>query len=113
MGNPNPNMSGLTPFKPGQSGNPSGKSAEQRRLEIENGRKATIIRQRLLEAIDAKFGNDPVPDTVLGHLDANTLRLIKDTEDRALGAPAPAKPEETERNEVAAAMVALADKLPG
>ena len=78
-------MSGLKPFKPGQSGNPGGKTAEQRRLEIENAEKATKIRNRLLSALADDL--DGMDADALKAIEPNVLRLLKDSEDRGLGQP--------------------------
>lgn len=74
----------LTPFKPGQSGNPGGKTSEQKQREMRNAEMATRLRERMLLAEMRKMEADPnyVPE-----IDANTLKLIKDSEDRGLGAP--------------------------
>ena len=39
-------------FKPGDVGNPGGKTSEQRKLEIANAERATRIRGRFLEALE-------------------------------------------------------------
>jgi hypothetical protein len=86
-GNPNPNISGLKPWKKGYSGNPDGKTSEQRRLEIQNAETAMRIRQKLLLTLDAKLEDLDDEDKVLEFLEGHTLKLIKDAEDRGLGAP--------------------------
>jgi len=111
MANPNPDTSGLAPaFAPGQSGNPGGKTSAQRKLEVENAEKATRIRAHLLDREIAAI-EDPISgdlahkvrellkdtlgdktiDRVLSALEmdltAERLKLIKDSEDRGLGAP--------------------------
>ena len=73
----------LKPFKPGQSGNPGGKTSEQRRKEIENAEKATFIRGRLLDRIVKLIEEDPDSVDPTGDI----LKLIKDSEDRGLGQP--------------------------
>ena len=73
----------LKPFKPGQSGNPGGKTSEQRRKEIENAEKATFIRGRLLDRIVNLIKEDPDSVDPTGDI----LKLIKDSEDRGLGQP--------------------------
>jgi hypothetical protein len=70
-------------FQAGVSGNPGGKSSEQRQREMRNAEMATRLRERMLEAELAKLESaEHVPA-----LDANMLKLIKDSEDRGLGAP--------------------------
>ena len=79
-GNPNPNRSGMAPpFRPGQSGNPGGKTSEQRRLEIANAEAATRIRSKMLALFDR--------DDITPELSSELLKLLKDSEDRGLGAP--------------------------
>ena len=87
MANPNPDMSGLTPFQPGNNANPSGKSSAQRKLEIENAERATRIRAKLLEQLEAKIESLP-PEQVTDSIRADILRMLKDSEDRGLGTPA-------------------------
>lgn len=86
MGNPNPELhpENLTAprFQPGQSGNPGGLSKELRAQIAANAEKATRIRAELLDAIIAKIEAGDAVD-----LDANTLNLVKTSEDRGLGAP--------------------------
>lgn len=72
----------LKPFKPGQSGNPGGMSAETRRLISENAKKATAIRAALLAAVEAQIEAGITPE-----LGSDLLRLVKETEDRGFGAP--------------------------
>ena len=75
-----------TQFKPGQTGNPGGKSSEQKRLELENAEAAMRIRSRFLRSLEAKL-NEGDMDAVLEMMDAQALKLLKDSEDRGLGAP--------------------------
>ena len=80
MANPNPPpFPEETKWKPGQSGNPGGKTSAQRKMEIENAERATRIRMRLLQAIDEA---EMTPE-----LTSEVLKLIKDSEDRGLGTP--------------------------
>jgi hypothetical protein len=73
------------PWKPGQSGNPGGKSKEQKRLEIENAERATRIRAGILAKIEAAL--DPETGTFTGDLTADLNTFIRDTENRGLGSP--------------------------
>jgi hypothetical protein len=84
MANPNPNIEGLKPFQPGQSGNPGGKTAEQRRLEVEAAEMAAQLRHKMLTALVNATGDDA---TTLEAIKGDILRLIKDSEDRAHGTP--------------------------
>ncbi len=72
----------LTPWKPGQSGNPGGMTREMRALIAENAEKATRIRAAWLDAEIARIEAGQVPD-----LDTERLSLVKSSEDRGLGAP--------------------------
>ncbi len=69
-------------FKPGQSGNPGGKTSAQRRLEVENAEKATRIHAALLDQVMALIESGANVE-----LDGNVLKLAKDAQDRGLGAP--------------------------
>lgn len=69
-------------FKPGKSPNPGGITSEQRRMILENAEKATRIRAALLDKFMDAMAGGLSPD-----LEANILKLLKDTEDRGLGAP--------------------------
>lgn len=83
MANPNPSPS--TRFKPGQTPNPGGKSSEQKRIELENARLAMEARNKFLMALTSALD---APDVdILELMDAQALKLLKDSEDRGLGAP--------------------------
>ena len=84
-GNPSPDTSGLKPFKPGQSGNPGGKTSEQKRIELENARLAMEARNKFLLALTTAL--DAPGADILEMMDAQALKLLKDSEDRGLGAP--------------------------
>ena len=80
----NPNPSPATRFKPGQSGNPGGKTGEQLRIEREAAAYAAKIRHSMLSSLAGKIedGDDP-----LKYIDPAYLKLFKDSEDRAYGIP--------------------------
>lgn len=82
----NPNAAdNLAPaWKPGQSGNPGGKTSEQKQRELRNAEMATRMRERMLAAEIAKMEADA---DYVPQLDANLRAFIKDSEDRGLGAP--------------------------
>lgn len=82
----NPNPSPATRFKPGQAANPGGKTGLQRELEIQNAELATRIRSRLLKAVFAVV-DQATDEAALNQVEADVLRLLKDSEDRGLGAP--------------------------
>lgn len=73
-------------FAPGTSGNPGGKTSEQRKLEIANAERATRIRARFLEALESLMLEHPEKETIIEErLTTEVLRLIKEAEDRGLG----------------------------
>lgn len=82
MANPNPSPS--TRFKKGQSGNPSGRSSKELKAINQAAKKAAILREKALSSLQEKIdaGADP-----LELIDANMLKLFKDSEDRAHGTP--------------------------
>lgn len=86
MPNPNPDTSGLKPFKKGQSGNPGGISSETAKLIRENAEAAARIRARLLKATEASLSERSTEDA-MELIEAAMLKLLKDAEDRGLGAP--------------------------
>ena len=81
----NPNPSPATRFGAGSKGNPIGKTSEQRAAEIKNAWIATELRTRALEAAKAALANVEANGNILDHVDL--LKLIKDSEERGLGAP--------------------------
>lgn len=88
----NPNPSPETRFEPGKSGNPGGKSKELKRLEMEAAEMAAKIRHAALSSMMeklAKASEAPEPDAeaAIKLITADTLRLFKDSEDRAHGTP--------------------------
>jgi hypothetical protein len=72
-----------TRFGAGQNANPQGKTSKQRKAEIKNAEKATLLRGRLLDAIIAATDNGATVDMI----ETSILKLIKDSEDRGLGTP--------------------------
>lgn len=78
-----------TQFQPGQSGNPGGKSSEQRRLEIENAERATRLHNRMLAALENELAEaeEAGDHAAIKMINMNILRLLKDAQDRGLGQP--------------------------
>jgi len=72
-------------IKPGQVLNPGGKTSAQKRMEMANAEKATIIRGRLLAAIMAATDPKKGKAKSLEYIEAGVLKLLKDAEDRGLG----------------------------
>lgn len=56
-------------------------------MEIQNAQLATEIRGRLLSAVKATLEDDTSTANALARIEANVLKLLKDSEDRGLGAP--------------------------
>lgn len=83
----NPNPSPQTRFPKGKSANPGGKTAEQVAIERRNADAAMRIRERLLKAVESKIGEIDSHDAVMSLIDPAMLKLLKDAEDRGLGAP--------------------------
>lgn len=83
----NPNPSPATRFKPGTIANPRGKTSEQRAAEMRNAQIATEIRGRMLEQLHARVLDDETGSQAIAAIDADVLRLLKDSEDRGLGTP--------------------------
>lgn len=86
MANPSPNTSGMAPpFQKGQSGNPGGKTAEQRKAEVEAAELAANIRLAALRKLSERIANGDLDADEL--ITSDNLRLFKDSEDRAHGTP--------------------------
>lgn len=74
-----------TRFKPGQSGNPGGISAERRRLLNEAAEAAARIMHRQLQAVEGMLNEHPEKERVLELINADIHRVIKDALDRVDG----------------------------
>ena len=84
----NPNPSPETRFKPGKSGNPGGKSNGQRKAEIQAAKISALLRLKTLSSLqDMMKDRDLTRDDLDLLLDSGTLKLFKDSEDRAHGTP--------------------------
>lgn len=88
----NPNPSPETRFKPGQSGNPGGKSAEHVEAERKAAEISALMRLQVLSRMQDRVTKiteapDASLDDILKLLSSDTLRLFKDSEDRAHGTP--------------------------
>jgi hypothetical protein len=83
----NPNPSPATRFSPGNPG--GGKTSEQKRLEYEAAEMAARARHKLLSVITEKLKlmPDGAGADISDILSSETLRLFKDSEDRAHGTP--------------------------
>jgi hypothetical protein len=74
-------------IKPGEVRNPGGKSSEQATLERRNAEAAMRIRERILRAAEAKLVECSTDEVLEQFVEAAMLKLLKDSEDRGLGAP--------------------------
>lgn len=86
-GKGNPNPSPETRFGAGNRANPAGKTSETRRLEMQNAEAAMRIRARALHAVEAKLAECSTEEAIEMLVEAAMLKLLKDSEDRGLGAP--------------------------
>ena len=76
-----------TRFGAGNNANPAGKTSEQKRLEYANAEAAMRIRARALHAVEAKLNECSTEQAIEMLVEAAMLKLLKDSEDRGLGAP--------------------------
>ena len=90
----NPNPSPATRFKKGDSGNPRGKTSEQKQLEmntavaaLRNAEAAIRIRERVLRAAEARLNELSSEEVLAEYVEAAMLKLLTDSETRGLGAP--------------------------
>ena len=74
-------------FKKGEVRNPGGKSSEQATLERRNAEAAMRIRERILRAAEARLVECSTEQVIAEFVEAAMLKLLKDSEDRGLGAP--------------------------
>jgi len=81
----NRNPSPATRFGAGVSGNPIGKTSEQRSAEIRNAWIATQIQGQMLEELADVIAKRK--GAAIARIDTPTLKLIKDAQDRGLGTP--------------------------
>jgi hypothetical protein len=84
MAKGNPDPSHETRFKPGVSGNPSGRSTEELIAMNEAAKISANLRLAALSCLQGKVDNG---EDLLEYLDANILNLFKQSEDRAHGTP--------------------------
>ena len=80
----NPNPSPETRFQPGSSANPGGKTSEHRRLEVEAAEMSAKLRHAMLSSMLEKLPTLASADELMT---SDALKLFKDSEDRAHGAP--------------------------
>ena len=83
--NPNPDTSGLRPWKPGESGNKKGNTPEAWVVRRRNAEKAQRIHAVLLESLERWLDNAPNDEARTALIRADILNLTKDSLDRQYG----------------------------
>lgn len=76
-----------TKFKPGQSGNPGGKSSEHRKAEIKAAELAAMVQADLVEALHNTVRDAANDQDKLDQIRSDVLKLLKDSQDRGFGSP--------------------------
>ena len=72
-------------FVKGESGNPRGKTPEDKRKEAELAVKAQSITEQWIDAIMQANAKAPTEDAKLATLNPSTMKLIESVQDRAWG----------------------------
>lgn len=80
---PNPS----TQFKPGQSGNPGGKSAAHRQAEVDAAEAAAKSRLAAVQAFANLMNGCATDEDRAALVSSDVLRLWKESEDRGFGSP--------------------------
>ena len=80
-------LANLNPFKPGQSGNPGGKTSEHRKAEVRAAEAAAKVQAELVEALARVVGSAGDDTEKMDHIRSDVLKLLKDAQDRAFGTP--------------------------
>ena len=83
MGNPNPSPE--TQWKPGQSGNPGGFTADQVAKRQANRDRAFALEEKMLAALERDMTENET--AILQHIRADVLRLIHTAIERVDGKP--------------------------
>lgn len=76
-----------TKWKPGQSGNPGGKTSEHRANEVKAAELAAKARLGLVQAFANLVDGVVTDEERKALINSDALRLLKDSEDRGFGAP--------------------------
>jgi len=76
-------------FKPGQSGNPSGKTSGQKLMEYDSATRAARLRNRMLTSLENKLNDAEANGDAMAieMIQTEILKLMNDAEDRAYGKP--------------------------
>lgn len=107
----NPNPSPETRFKPGQSGNITGKSTEVQLAEQKAATISANLRLEALSCLQEKLDNGEMAADEL--IQKDTLKLFKDSEDRAHGTPVQATRDMSDGPSMAEVLQEMSAKLPG
>ncbi len=87
MANPNAVAPVEHQFKPGQSGNPGGKTSEHRKAEIRAAEAAALVQADLVEALARVVQTAGDDLERLAHIKAEVNTLLKNAQDRGFGSP--------------------------
>lgn len=74
-------------WKPGQSGNPGGKSSAHRKAEIRAAELAAKVQLDLIEALSNTLDAAEGDAVKLEAIKSDVLKLLKDAQDRGFGTP--------------------------
>lgn len=74
-------------FKPGQSGNPGGKTSQHRKDEIRAAEAAAKVQADLVEALANVISESGGNEAKLAFIRAEVNALLKNAQDRAYGTP--------------------------
>jgi hypothetical protein len=85
MANPDPKTDHLSPWQPGQSGNPGGFTAEQVEKRKANRDRAFALEEKMLAALERDMTQNEA--AILDHIRADVLRLIHTAIERVDGKP--------------------------
>ena len=85
----NPNPSPATRFKPGQSGNPSGRSTEEQLAHQEAAKIAAKLKLKALSSLQDKISKEETTEKEIREMlfNPDVQRMFKEAEDRAHGSP--------------------------
>lgn len=85
MANPNPSPSTRFGAEDGNPNNIGGKTKAQRESEYKSAEMAALLREKALSVMLERVDGQEID--ILDLIDANALKLFKDSEDRAHGTP--------------------------
>lgn len=87
MANPNAEPPVEYQFKPGQSGNPGGKTSEHRKAEVRAAEAAAKVQADMIEALARVMDTAKDDADKLAYIRAEVNTLLKNAQDRAFGSP--------------------------